>query len=294
MKVVAPITIATGSTLISTNVDTALDPAAYAGGTTYALIDRCVVGEIVYESRQAGNMGHAPAASPDWWRAVGPINKMAMFDRRVGSLTVHPDKILVTIAPGAVIDTLSLRNLAAGWVSVTQTDPTDGVVYTETLDLTEPVGDAWEYAFDPIICSPDALFTGFLPYYSSTITVEIDNTGADAACGLFVTGLATEAGAARYDASDEIDDYSLVQPDAWGVRDIVERDYADDAEMLVEVQADRSPQFRRLLASRRAQPTLVILADHRPDAQYYGLISFRRVFPLPGWDVYALTIKGFT
>jgi hypothetical protein len=297
VKVIAPIAIVTGSTLTSTNVGTALDPAAWSDVTTYALADRCVIGEVVYQSEQAGNLNHTPATPaniPTWWVVVGAINKLAMFDRRVGSQTINANTISVVLTPGEVVDTISLLNLDAFAVTVTQTDPVAGVVCTKVIDLMEPVGDWWEYLYYPIKLATSALITGLLPYRNSTITVLIDNTGGNAACGLLAIGQAIDAGGSRYGATDGIDDYSIVAPDAFGYRDITERDYADDADLTVEVASDLSPSFRRILAARRAQPTIVILADNRPDAQYYGLISFRRTFWFLNFDVYAVTVKGFT
>ncbi|HTK34544.1 MAG TPA: hypothetical protein VL358_04550 [Caulobacteraceae bacterium] len=61
--------------LLATNVvETA--PAAYAGGTTYALaakVSVAVGGNAfdVYTSRLDANTGHAPASSPTWWARIG-------------------------------------------------------------------------------------------------------------------------------------------------------------------------------------------------------------------------------
>lgn len=306
MRVVSPITIAAGGALTSTNVGTGADPAAWSNVANYNLGDRVTsAGTTVYESISAAvNTGHDPAlaASATWWGEVGPINKHAMFDRRVGSQTTNPDFIEVEVTLGEIADLLSLRNLDAFSVTVTGTDPVEGVIFgpNEYL-LQEDVGDWWEYLYNPIVQSPELLVIDLPPYANAVWKVKIDNTGSTAKCGLFVMGPALEVGDAEVGASDELDDYSSVEADAWGVRDIVERDYADDAEFTVYVSADVSPLFRRTLAARRAQPTLIVLDDTRPDAQYYGLVSFKRVFAIaegdngdPGTDVYSLTVKGFT
>lgn len=78
-RVIPPLTGAsptiTPAMLTATNVpETA--PAAYAGGTTYALGDTVSVSAAgnafdVYESLQAGNTGNTPASSPLWWRLLG-------------------------------------------------------------------------------------------------------------------------------------------------------------------------------------------------------------------------------
>lgn len=296
MQVVAPITIATGSTLVSTNVDTTGDPAAYNAGTTYAAAARVTAGEVIYESLQAANIGHDPtlAASATWWANVGAINKMAMFDKRVTTLTVFADHITVVISPGDIVSSLGLRGLEGESVTVTQTDPTDGVVYTQTQSIADDVLDWFDYLYGTAEVTPDAVFVGLAAYASATITVTISAPGGTAKCGLLVLGYGFEAGDAESGATDGITDYSVVRTDQWGNRDTTERDYADDAEFTVWVDAAVSPRFRRLLASRRAKETLIILDETRPDAQYYGLLSFRRTFAFDGQDVYAITVKGST
>jgi len=66
----------TGASLTTDVVET--PPAAYAGGTTYALADRVsVFGGVsnttatLYESLQNSNTGHTPSSSPTWWKPLG-------------------------------------------------------------------------------------------------------------------------------------------------------------------------------------------------------------------------------
>ena len=69
MKIIRPIAIGDAQ-LASSNVSEAA-PAAYNGGTTYALGDKVSVltgfTYTIYRSLQAGNVGHTPASSPTWW-----------------------------------------------------------------------------------------------------------------------------------------------------------------------------------------------------------------------------------
>lgn len=74
MKVIPPITVTTAK-LTSTSVPE-VAPAAYAGGTTYALdATASVAGTAglitVYKSLQASNTGHTPSSSPTWWVSLG-------------------------------------------------------------------------------------------------------------------------------------------------------------------------------------------------------------------------------
>ena len=87
MKIIRPLTI-TDAVLAATNVPET-DYPAYSGAATYALGDRVIVVgpdvHKIYESLQAGNTGHAPAASPAYWEDVGPTNRWRPFDRSITS-----------------------------------------------------------------------------------------------------------------------------------------------------------------------------------------------------------------
>lgn len=76
MKLIRPLTVTTAILTDASALET--PPAAYAGGTTYALGDQVsVFGGIdnttatIYQSLQAGNTGHTPASSPLWWQEMG-------------------------------------------------------------------------------------------------------------------------------------------------------------------------------------------------------------------------------
>ena len=74
MNVIPPLTITDAMVTSSSVVEVA--PAAYAGGSTYALNDTVSVAgtaglQAVYRSLQAGNIGHTPASSPTWWVSIG-------------------------------------------------------------------------------------------------------------------------------------------------------------------------------------------------------------------------------
>ena len=74
MKLVRPFTV---TAIDSSNVYETV-PTAYAGGTTYALgaiasVSGAAKSHTVYESLQAGNIGHTPASSPTYWQAKGTV-----------------------------------------------------------------------------------------------------------------------------------------------------------------------------------------------------------------------------
>lgn len=76
MNVIPPISITDAKLTSSTVVEVA--PAAYAGGTTYAVNDTVSVAgaaglQTVYKSLQDSNTGHTPASSPTWWEDIGEV-----------------------------------------------------------------------------------------------------------------------------------------------------------------------------------------------------------------------------
>lgn len=291
---VEPITVATGGALTSTNVDGSLDPPAYNAGTTYALDDQATSGETVYQSLQAANTGHA-VTETDWWVRVGSINKMRMFDKKVGSQTENADTIEVVITPVAVIGVISVRNVSALQITVEQSTTELGVIYSKTVMMDEPVGDWYEYFFSPITNATEAVFTDLAPYTDAVYTITIDNTGGTAKCGELLMGPVMTVDITEAGLQDGIDDYSIISPDEFGVRDIVERDFADNMDLTVYVQTQRSAPLKRFLTQNRASPILVIASKMRADAQVYGLAeSWRRILSYPGYDVFNITMKGLT
>jgi hypothetical protein len=291
---VEPLVIASGGALTSTNVGTSLDPAAYDVAHTYASGDQATSGESIYQSLVGGNTGNAVTDTTKWVR-VGAINRMKMFDQKVGSQTLNADTIEVVVTPGQAIDVVALRNLDGFFATVEQSTVADGVIYSKTVDLDTPVLDWFDYWFSPITRTTEALFTGLLPYSDATTTVTVDNTGGTAKCGELLMGLALTPGNTESGVQDGIDDYSVIAPDQFGVRDIIERDYADNMSLTVWVDSLRSPVLKRFLTLNRAKPILVIASASRPDAQVYGLAeSWQRTLSYPGTDVYTITMRGLT
>lgn len=73
MRVTPPVII-TPAKIVSSSAADIHNPAAYAGGTTYAYGDIVSVAAdyAIYESLAAANTGNAPISSPLWWRRLGP------------------------------------------------------------------------------------------------------------------------------------------------------------------------------------------------------------------------------
>jgi len=79
MKVIPPLAVTTAMLTSTSAVETA--PALYVSTTTYGLnATASIAGAAglltVYQSLQAGNVGHAPASSPAWWQNIGTTHQV--------------------------------------------------------------------------------------------------------------------------------------------------------------------------------------------------------------------------
>ena len=93
MKFITPTTVTTAMLISSNIVET--PPAAYAGGTTYALGNTVSTGTTggiitVWESLQNANTGNTPASSPTWWKQLNTT--YAAYD--VAATYAAGDKVL--------------------------------------------------------------------------------------------------------------------------------------------------------------------------------------------------------
>lgn len=90
-------------------------PAVHNSGTTYGLAAKASLaiggnGFDVYESLQAGNIGHAPASSPTWWKLLGrtygafAAGSYALGDRVINTTTHLEYESLVAANTAALSD----------------------------------------------------------------------------------------------------------------------------------------------------------------------------------------------
>jgi hypothetical protein len=292
VKIMPPIDV-TYAKLTSSNV-AETEYGNYAAGTAYAAGDRVIVPAThdVWESLANANTGNTPASSPTWWVRVGPTNRMAMVDTSVSTQTTRAGGIDVTVTPGETIDTLALLNINAASVRVRMTDPTDGVVHDHTSDMIAPPSESEYFAwfFEPIT-RIDYLVATLPAYGSADVRVELIDTGT-AACGVMALGLSRKIGEGTLaGARTSITDYSGKERDTWGQYQIVERGYSNRASISTVVKSNMVDPVKKLLASRRARPTLCIASDQYSSLVLFGLISFDVTIPYPTYAMCDLEIE---
>lgn len=275
----ADVTAPMALTISATNVAATSAPA-YSAGTTYALGDTVSAAVSLpgtttitheYESLQAANTGHA-LNETDWWLDLGPTNRDAMFDAKTGTETSNAGSITITAAPNAYFDTIAVVRIS-GAVSVEVTvDRGATQLYTNTVDLRQESSSWWEYYFsdlsavrDSIVLRPEIFFS------DATVTVTITGAGT-VSCGLLMIGRSDDLGITLQGASISIEDYSTKEVDQFGNSYLLERDYADIANVEMILEAAQTDFVKRKLAAYRATPALYDFNDDGTD--YESLIIF--------------------
>lgn len=226
------------------------------------------------------------------WVKVGKVNKFAAFDNILG----HPmtgTNLTISIAPdGSVTSGIALFGVYGDNATITVTDPIDGVVYTRTLDLVDnsAVFDWGGYFFTPVILQPDQVLVDLPQYGTATVTVAI---GGTAQVGEIVLGNATTLGTTGYGSNVNILDFSRKDRDTFGNAILIQRAYADRVTYDAKVATSAVAWVRRILAGRRALPTVFIGSENHPGTVAFGFFrDFTITLAGPNVSDCTLEIEG--
>jgi hypothetical protein len=282
MNLVRP-TYMTDALLTSTDVPET-DYAVYVAWTTYATGTTIVViaTHKVYESLQDANTGNYPpdntGGTTPWWLEIGATNAWKMFDTQVGTQTSQADGIVVETAPGR-INSLALLNISAASVAITLTDPTDGVVYSETVSTVSASGinDWYAYFFEPIVRDSELVKLDIPAYSAATLKVEFIEVGETVACGMMVVGNKKLLGMTQWQPEISILDYSRKETDAFGNPTLIVRKSARLLNADIVLPTSYVNEVRKTLTDYRATPA-VWAGD--PDFQSTIIYGFYRSFSL--------------
>lgn len=268
------------------------DPDQWLVGTAYALASEARDGQRRYVSRQAANTGHTPATSPDWWLDTGPVNRVAMFDQSLGTVTSAAEQIVVTLAPTSYMDGISLMGLRGQEVRVQVADSP----FDQTFGLYYPraVSNMYEYRFEPFEQREKLLVTGLPVGPGVQITITISNPGGVAACGMCVPGLLRKFGETEFGASVGIKDYGKKSVDQWGKPTLLEGAWSDRMTITVDVPNYLIDALKRELTRYRSRPVVWIASGLFEATQVYGTFrDFSIVIPNAKKSKCSIEIEGF-
>lgn len=273
MKIIRPSQITDAVLTSSTVAET--DHAAWSAATTYGVGDRVIRNQThrVYESLKVSNTNHTPEESVSgadpWWLELGPTNRWAMFDGKVGTQTVAAAPLTVVLAPGR-INSLALLNSEAAQMVVTQVESST-TIYSKTIDLTAPcAGDWYSYFYSEVERVSDYVLTDLVPSATATLQVVLSVPSGSVKCGGLIVGMFSDLGGTRFGARFGIIDYSRKGVDAFGNSIVVQRPYSKRNSLNVLVMRDSVDAVFRLLSRYRATPVVWIGSNNL----YSSLIVF--------------------
>lgn len=268
---------------------------AFNSGTNYA--KAAIVSDFtnhrLYESAEAGNVGHA-LSDPSWWLDRGPTNRFRAFDGKPGTLATRPFEMVNTVAVSGRMNTINLQNVNAAGGNITIQLGADEV-YNQNFSLVskEGVVDWTTYLFAPIERESSYVVTGLPNVPSPDVTVRL-NDASIVSAGEIIVSNTTSLGETLISPEIGFQDFSEFVEDGFGGLDIVERGSRDLARYTVRVPANRASFVIRFLKNLRATPVLVIGSEIYTATQHYGLIkNARLVIDQPTYSLLTFDVDGF-
>lgn len=264
LRVIKSIAV-TDTMLTATSVPEA-DHAAYNAGTTYALGARVILTSThkIYESLQAANTGHDPATEATWWVEVSPTNRWKCLDLSNTTQTVVDAADYYEFTPAQAVNAVALVNISGILsVRVRLTDPSFGVVYDQTADLTAVPSESSWYAwfFEPRTEQTLFLAADLPSYPNATLRIDVTSSGT-AYIGALVFGTQRSIGlGVQQGVRLGITDYSRKERNEWGDTVLVQRAYAKRVSFAMLISNDQLDNTFNLLADMRATPCLWIGTD---------------------------------
>lgn len=298
MRLIRPITV-TDSILDSSNVPEN-DFAEWAVGTTYADGDKVIVLSThrIYESLVNSNLGNDPTTDDGTnWLDIGATNRWRAFDNTLTDQVTNTTSITYSFDPQSLTNAIAFFNVDATQIQVTVTDPVEGVVYNNTVSLTDngAVEDWYGYFFEPILRKSELVLFDLPNYVSATVDVNISTgTGDTAKVGQIVFGSQKTLGLTTYGTTISIQDYSTKDTDAFGNVVITERRFAQLVDYDVKLATSTVRDVQKTLATYRATP---IVYSGTEDGTYGDLVygyyrSFGINISTPSFSDATIEVEG--
>lgn len=210
MIIIKPLTITPA--MVTANSTVNADPD-WSSGTPYADKAKVSYNNRIWLSLQAANQGKVPgdAASVAWWSDAGPVNRYAMIDDKVGTVTTSDGSLSFTIS-GVALNSLALHNIKASEVSISVSNG-GNVFFTKTINCwnSSTITNWTDYFFVEPDFKTDIAVTDIPLLYNSAVSVTLTNaSGGGVAVGKVVLGRSVDIGRERRGLRREGIDYTSV------------------------------------------------------------------------------------
>lgn len=303
MKFIRPTAI-TDARLTSSSVPET-DFAAWNAATAYIVGDQVIrtATHSIYKRAVAGTTATAPESDTINWSRVGPTNRWAMFDGKVGTVSTAADSITVVLAPGR-LNSLAILEADCSTATVTL-DAGGSTVYSASFDMDSgnTVGNWYEYYYEPVYQQTELLITDLLDaalldipaYGEGVLTVTLSRPGGTVSCGMLVVGLVTEVGKTQYGAEVSIRDFSIKDPDPFAATPLLEREYTKKLNATVAVRDEDVDSVTKTVSRYRATNVVWIGSTEYGCTVIYGFLAdWKMAIPSKVSSLFTAQIEGMT
>lgn len=229
------------------------------------------------------------------WLDVSATNRWKMFDTLNNSQTTNADTITVTFTATSVVTAFYAGNVDCDSWTLTVTDPTDGLVYTETqsMVISNSGSSFWAWGFRKIQKKTLAVSVLLPPYAGAITSITFTKTGGTPAVGQCVIGPWTDIGLSQYGLGTDIKDYSTVRFNTDGTSETTERGSSKRMTLDITLPNTDIDWVQNLLTNYK-QTNLVWLGatDYESTCIYGRYSSFKNIIPYPTQSKMALQIEG--
>lgn len=267
--------------------------ASWLAASTYTAGAKVTKGRRIWEAL-ADSQGVDPELDSGLvWLDTGATNRWRMFDEKVSSQTKSDGTLEVRIAPGGVVNAVSLINCEADSFTIKMVDPVEGMVYEETRQLLDyGAEDFYDYFFSDYDFRTEYVLEDLPAYPRAEITVTLESSGVSAV-GHLAVGVVRNLGVALYGTSVGIISFSRKETDDFGNTRVVRRPNSKRAEFDVEIETERVSFVQRELAAVDSVPVVWIGEDSIEATILFGLYQdFSIAISGPSVSDGTITVEG--
>ena len=297
MRVIKSV-VTTDAILTSSNIPEDEYPA-WVASVSYNASDRVIYKHKIYEAILANSSTTTPDLNQTNWLSLGATNRYRMFDNVVSNVSSRTGGIQFTLTPNEVVNGIAFLNLNATTIRVVVTDPTAGVVYDKTKELTgsSEVTDYYSYFFAPLVDLNNLKLAVFLDlpsnYPTASISVTISSGAGLVGVGEVVYGVQTTVGRTNYGTAIGIKSYSRKETDEFGNMSVVKRKNSKYAEYDIDIDNRFLASVQRFFSDIDSVPCLFIGNPDIEELIVYGFYNdFKATISFPTVSKCNLRVEG--
>ncbi len=252
-----------------------------------------------YKSVAGSNVGNYPPATPSAWLDIGPTNRWALFDGRMGSASVADGAIEVSLRPGP-FTAFWLGGLQASQVTWALYDAPGGELVASGDELLRAgaATDWYEWTFLPYEFRTQITIGSLPPLADPQLDIVLHGIADEPTeCAEMVVGMSTEIGAVQYGANLSVVDYSVKETDAFGTTSLTKRSNVKKLKVTARFDLAQLANVVDTLAAVQAEP-IVVIADSAEEYDPLNLFGWCSDFSvdlaLPRINYASLEFTGLT